>query len=60
MAGALFSEDETSRTYGAFGGSTCSVSNGERLAIATALEEQDSNMICLVSDFQGEIQSVHT
>ena len=47
------------KTYRAFGGSISSVADGERLAIALALEEETSNMIALVSDSQAAIHTVH-
>ena len=40
-------------------GPLCSVADGERLAIALALEEEEAEMICLVSDSQTAVQTVH-
>ena len=61
VAAGVYSEDRKGnppRTYGAFGGSSCSVADGERLAIALASEEEEVDMIWQLSDSQAAIQAV--
>ena len=61
VAAGIFSEDRRgnpTRTYGGFGGTSCSVADGERLTMALALEEEESNMVALVSDSQAAIQTI--
>ena len=47
------------RSYGAYAGPLSSVADGERLAIALALEEEDSPMITLATDSQAAVQTIH-
>jgi len=61
VAAGVFSEDRKanpSQTYGTFGGPLCSVADGERLAIALALEKEESNMIAIISDSQAAVHTV--
>ena len=62
VAAGVFSENRKGnpeRTYGVFGGATCSVSDGERLVIHSALEMEDWDMIGLLFHPQEVIQTVH-
>ena len=59
VAAGVFSEDRKgnpTRTYGAFGGTPRPVAGGEILAVAVALEEEEPDMIALVSESQAAIQ----
>jgi len=60
-AAGVYSHDRKGnppRSYGSFAGNISSVEDGERLAIALALEKEEAEMIAIASESQAAIQSI--